>query len=215
MVIPAKIIECPSCRCKYQNSTGKYGLERGNEIWSDGYNKNEKIHNFPLITRCSECLSYFWISATRDSGDAGSQMVIPGLFDTKVSEKSSFPEVRKLNPDEFAETIALKKYQNPDEEIYLRTRLWWTINDQLRDGKQSEIPAELKTLFEENLETLIYKTLADSSHNLMVLAEMHRELGLFDDATRHLDLVHDEKYEPFVLKVKLKINMGDKKVFLL
>jgi hypothetical protein len=215
MVNRIQIIECPTCGCKYLNSSGRYGLQRVNKIWSDGYNPNENVHDFPLITRCGECLSYFWISATMASGSAESQMVLPGLFDPKVKRKSSFPEARKLNPDEFAETIALRKYQNPDEEKYLRTRLWWTINDQLRYGNQGVVPEEYKTLFEENLETLIYKTPADSPHNLMVLAEMHRELGLFDDATRYLDLVQDEKYEPFALKVKQKINMGDKKVFLL
>jgi hypothetical protein len=210
----AKIIQCPGCEQKYRNKSVVYWLDREGKIWSDGYKSNDIANEFPLITRCDECYDYFWISDAGILRSTKSRLFCLALNHIEVSGKNNFQCVRKLTPEEYAEAIAIKKYRNQEEERYLRTNLWWAINTPFRNGKPAEISPELNPLFEENLETLIYKTPADSPENLLLLAEIHRELGLFNEAKQYLDHVTGNKYRKRIFKMNEKIKSQDKRVFL-
>ena len=206
---------CPSCEQVYRSKSVICWLDGAGKVWSDGYRAHDVAHEYPLITRCDECYGYFWISSVHKFNNRGTQMNKFALNHQLTPGSNKFPSVRKLTPEEYAEVLAIKKYHDPDEELYLRTHLWWTINTPLRDGIQEEIAPELKELFEENLETLIYKTPLNGAESQLTLAEIHRELGLFKQAEKHLDKVTDPNYEQFLLKMRQRIEISDRRVFLI
>ena len=212
---PVKIIQCPTCEQKYRNGSVIYWLEHHNKIWSDGYRSCDISNELPLITRCDECYSYFWIAPVSNPSGRKSGLVWLSLNPIHSPGKFSIQPVRKLAPEEFAEVLALKKFTSPEEERYLRIQLWWAINYPLRNGKPLEISVEMAELFEENLETLIYKTPANGPENLLTLAEMNRELGQYREALQYLDRVRDPDYRPIIQKLRQKITLEDRWVFLL
>jgi hypothetical protein len=182
--------------------------------WSDGYRSNDTSYEIARITRCDICYEYFWVTDPT-SIDLRERQVLIAIHKPDNADNEEFKPLRKLNVEEYTEALAREKYQNPAEERFIRTRLWWNINHPVRNSVQEELDPDLKIIFEENLEALIYKTPADEDDNLFLLAEMNRELGLFREAEKHLNLVNDGLLKPKILKMKEKIAAKDKKVFLL
>ncbi|NTV83445.1 MAG: hypothetical protein HGA23_03970 [Bacteroidales bacterium] len=189
-------------------------LDRDGKIWSDGYNSHDIAHEYPLITRCDECYGYFWVSSVSRFNQKDHHLISFAIHKQIHPGKNKYKPIRKLVPEEYADVLALKRYRDLEEERYLRTHLWWTINDPLRSGIQEDIAPELKELFEENLEALIYKTPLNGAESQLTLAEIHRELGLFRQAEKHLDKVADRKYEQFLLKMRQRIEINDRRIFL-
>ena len=126
-----------------------------------------------------------------------------------------FPHTRRLNAFELAEVITSHSFNNPGTETYLRKLLWWTINDIYRFNSNLEVETSMKSLFEENLESLIYKNPPQSPENHLQLAEIYRELNQFNQARQCLHLVKSPSLEKFVNQMNLKIDEMDNRVFLL
>jgi len=202
MDVRIEFTDCPACGKKYRVHDEEINVGGKGKLWSDGFRSDEPWNRLPLITRCRECYKYFWIRP-----GTGKNHDLPG-------ERSSLPQIRKLVPGELAETIALKTFRDEPEERYLRTQLWWALNEPIRNEQSSDIDPEFTVLFEENLETLIYKTISNGSESRLMLAEMHRELGLFPEAGRFLDQVRDLTLRSFQEKMRERIEVRDRKVFL-
>lgn len=204
---------CPACEQKFRNKSVIYWFDQAGKFWSDGYRSNDIAHEIPLITRCDECFVYFWIAPVHKPLSINSKMVRMELNPLDLSGNIRFKQVRKLTTEEFAEALALKKYEDQEEEKYLRKHLWWAINHPKRQEVPDEVSPELHSLFEENLETLIYKTPPESHENLIELAEMNRELGLFNESEKFLNRIVNGYSRDLVLKMREKIEMKNKMVF--
>ena len=208
-----EVITCPVCNKKYRNDAFRFGFMPEIKMWSDGFRANDAEHEKPLISRCNECYSFFWINGTSNLNSEKNHPVLTSTNDAE--ELKTLPDLARLTAEVLAEALSMKKYKNPQEEELLRTRLWWRINDQFRNCNAPQISPELKSLFEENLETLIYKTPVNSTQSTLKLAEMHRELGNFSEAEHLLNLVNDPRYDQVLHKMRRKIALRDKVVFLL
>jgi hypothetical protein len=216
MGITATLPSCPVCNTNYRKQSVICWLNREYEVWSDGYRNLDISHEFPMITRCDVCFNYFWVRNSRKPGYKVPGDLKLGINRVESKEMDKHLRIRNLTPEELADTLALKVYRDQDEERYLRFNLWWTINSIHRNGHTEEISPEIQEIFNENLETLIYKTSPDSPENLIILAEMYRELGQFKDASKRLDLLGGTLSGVAVsLKMRQKIAQGDKKVFLI
>jgi hypothetical protein len=207
------IYECPSCDKKYRSVSGNYEPGRIERNWSDGFIESYRRYSFPLITRCDKCYSFFWIPSNGGFQNQDARNIKQGLFKSDDTMTNDFPVVRKLTPGEIAEALAIHNYHNPEDEKYLRTRLWWTINDPLRKDIQSDVVPEFRTLFEENLEAMIYKTKADSSESLFILAEMNRELGQFTEAKILIEKLKGVLCGKTIAKFRKKIEGKETRVF--
>lgn len=211
---PVKVIMCPACEQKFRNKSVIYWFDQDGIQWSDGYRSNDISHEIPLITRCDECYSYFWIAPVHKPLSLRSKLVRLELNPLNISPGQQFRPVRKLTPEEFAEVLAMKNYKGAEEEIYLRKHLWWTINDQHRKKLAEVFPPDLQAMFEENLETLIFKTTPDCHENCTEIAEMHRELGQFSEAEKYLNRIKNGKGGILAGKIRQKVAENDRKVFM-
>lgn len=210
---PVFIVECPTCSQKYRYVRRDYNTASVGKLWSDGYRETDLLPGIPLMTCCDECLDIFRISPSDELLTSGIQGFESDYRATGMVNDDEIPVVRRLTAEEYAEVLAKRKYKNQEEERYLRMHLWWSINHYVRDGDKIDISQYLKTILEENLETLIYKTPPDNPENLLILAELHREMGQFNEALQYLDKVNDENYENIVSKMRGKIIIRDKRVF--
>jgi hypothetical protein len=190
-------------------------FEGDSRNWSDGFRSNDAFYEITRITRCDVCYEYFWITEPIRNDLKDRQILMITLQKPEITDNEVFKTIRKLNVDEYAEALAMKKYHNPEDEMFIRTRLWWSINHPVRNSLREDIEPEMLALFEENLETLIYKTRPDGSAPLFLLAEMNRELGLFREAEKFLNQINDDSFAGPRAKMLGKITSRDKKVFLL
>ena len=190
-----------------------YWFDHAGTSWSDGYRSNDITYEIPLITRCDECFTYFWISPVTHPLSRYLKKVRIVLKPIEISNENKFQCLRKLTPEEYAEVLALKKFNSPEEEKYLRTHLWWMINEPRRNDNPGEISPDLQALFEENLETLIYRTTPESPEEILILAEMYRELGQFSEAENCIVRLKSGHFKHLTSKMWQKIAEKDRRVF--
>ena len=210
---PVKVIKCPACKQYFRNKSAIYWFDEVGTYWSDGYRSNDITHIIPQITRCDECFAFFWISPVTSPPYQHSKRAGMALKPLDLSGEIKYQHLRKLTPDEYAEVLALKIFNSPEEEKYIRTHLWWSINEPQRTTNPEEISPDLQALFEENLESLIYKTIPGSPDEIMTLAEMYRELGQFSEAENCIARINNGDFKTFKVKMRQKIAEKDRRVF--
>ena len=92
------------------------------------------------------------------------------------------------------------------KELYLRIQLWWKSNDHVRNGGNGKVQV---FHMQENLRVLL-KLLTDQDDNsVIMMAEIHRQLGEFGETKRLLNREFDIELN---LIVGLIRDLADKKI---
>ena len=144
----------------------------------------------------------------------------------------------KFDDDHAEKTIAFytelldQDFVDSDEkEFYIRTQIWWSINNLIRHlscwrsarnlrqlnaiirhrREDKALFRSFTTLFDENMERLIFLFIKGADVDLLYLANMYRESGNFSKAREILDKV--EQKSGTWRKVKRKVRRKDRIVF--
>lgn len=142
---------CPYCRFPTREKVSEpgNGASLSGVYWSDG---KEHLPFFPTssrIVRCENCSKYYWkrnapVIGTCDPASNDPEMQ-PDAWE-HVWLKDTFPSL-----EDSVAALDQHFFENDAQELYVRTLVWWGINDPVRFGKQKHISREHKTLFSENL----------------------------------------------------------------
>ena len=199
---PTEVHKCPLCRKLYLKRTLRSGNTIGARYYTDGKMIAPMQEEFPQITKCEKCETYFWLNNPVEELD-------------DISNK--YPEAvysRFLTPHEYQESIELKSYTTLAEESFLRMKLWYTFNDRIRDmSPDSTDLIFTNTLFTNPTDSSIYEDNCLSLKNLLdkndenkriSIAELNRNLGQFVEAIALLDSILDPKYKFAVSFIKRK-----------
>ena len=166
------IINCPTCKKEYTQTNVASGNTFGGVFWSDGSFFAPMFPDLAIFTRCTECKSIFNIQ-TAPVHEADDWEDAEGL-----------PDIEHLGTEDLWFALNNKIYTNKEEEIYLRKRLWWRLNH--HPWKQ-EKPMHVNSLeYKQNNEALIRLLDGSDDDQLLMQAELHRNLGNF---TICLDLI--------------------------
>ena len=203
---------------------------------SENYSDGKTEFGVPAskdISICTACRLPFWREDGRlpgdpdweEHGDLGSVMDLHDLewiFDDDRDEKT-IAFYKDLLDDGFADT--------DEREIFLRIRIWWSVNDLVRHlstwrsarnlrmlraimkhkRESLSLFESYRELFDQNLERLIFLYIKGDDADLLYLANMYRESGNFSKAREILNKV--ERKSGAWRKVKRKVGKKDRKVF--
>jgi len=98
------------------------------------------------------------------------------------------------------------------DEKFIRIRIWQSFNDYFRKGKEKEITQDMQDLNAENL-TALLKLLDESDQNdLLMKAEVLRNLGWFVESKQLLDKINDVGLMQIKVKFLVEINKQNKQV---
>jgi len=98
------------------------------------------------------------------------------------------------------------------DEKFIRIRIWQSFNDYFRKGKEKEITQDKQDLNAENL-TALLKLLDESDQNdLLMKAEVLRNLGWFVESKQLLDKINDVGLMQIKAKFLVEINKQNKQV---
>jgi hypothetical protein len=99
------------------------------------------------------------------------------------------------------------------EERYIILNIWWSFNDFIRIGHENKITHEMESLNNENLILLLTLLNEADENDLLLKAEVLRNLGRFEESRQLLNKVES----PDLIEVKEKflaeINKQNKQVF--
>jgi hypothetical protein len=202
---PGEIINCPSCKETFLKQDLISGNTFGGIYFSDGKNHFPMLPDLPQFACCETCHAFFWLK------DVPYKELPRSYGSEEIPAGEDIPYIQQPSAEEFAEAITLKCYRNPEEEEYLRRHLWWELNNKFRGGRKGEMADQ--TLFVENLKALIRLKQSAEPQDLLMLAEMHRELGLFDEALELLKNVKEDRLKSIVRQFREKIKQKDRMVF--
>ena len=226
------ILECPKC----STLMSAYELMSYTVHRSENYSDGKTEFGVPAskdISICTACRLPFWREDGRlpgdpdweEHGDLGSVMDLHDLewnFDDDRNEKT-IAFYKDLLDNGFADT--------DEREIFLRVRIWWSVNDLLRHlsswrsarnlkmlraiikhrREASSLFESYRELFDQNLERLIFLYIKGDDVDLLYLANMYRESGNFSKAREILDKV--ERKSSSWRKLKRKVGKKDRRVF--
>ena len=156
--------ECPVCGSCVSRPSMHSGNTLGAKLYSDGKQEAPTLPELPMITKCFLCGNIYWLNQSTQCEVLGDETIqvaeFLGLFDLQRSLDKSL-------------------VSNREDEIYLRQRLMWAINDRSRKGLFLFPDYETRVLWESNqlrlLAVLDEKVLSEK----ILIAEICRNMGAF------------------------------------
>ena len=200
---PTLIKICQHCQGLIEELT----LDSGNTIrarcWTDGKLHAPMLPDTPRLVKCPHCAAMLWLEELPLKQEVYMPHAIPGAQAYMAPTYSDL--IALLN------AVAL----TPEKERYVRIRTWWAGNDRRRD---TEIMSTLSTQEKQNLEALKPLLALSNTEGRLMLAEIHRELGAFQEVETMCvqDLAGDyahvaltiadlaEKHDPYVREIELE-----------
>lgn len=185
---PSIYRKCPSCEKYITEGSLTSGNTFGAVFWSDGKIEADMLPPPEIIAKCPFCKIFLWLN----------DHPIIGTYDWFNGEEHKIPDewkdsksIQQLTIENYSNAIEDRVFsENIEREVYLRTQLWWLLNDLIRDkdNRQVDIFKKNKLLFKKNLICLY--DLLDGNEDDVILqkAEIARELG---DFTRCVNILHN------------------------
>ena len=236
------VLDCPHCSTLMSDyELMSYTVHHATS-WSDG-KSDTGIPGMQQIKICAVCHLPFWKADAAlpydpnwdVAGELGGALDIRDLLEP-------FDDGLKEFMINFYNDLIEQGFADDDErELYLRTRLWWSINDIIRHQAGSKKPRNLRHLIEmikqyrkhkhlnkermqlfskyeqmftKNLDRLIFFYIKKGDVDLIYLADMYREKSDFNKAQEILMKFEGKKGKVY-RKMKRKIRQKSNKVFLL
>lgn len=225
-------IKCPHCKTLMRDYELMSYTVHSSTTYSDGFCE-DGIPKIKDISICVACNKVFWredaklseeldYEAMEELKNALDMMDLPWRLDDDRQEKKIL-FYKDLLEHDFAD--------NDIKETYLRTRLWWSINDLVRylagwrsaknlkqlryilkHRKESlRLFKKYENLSKENLDRLIFLYIKKGDVDLLYLADMYREKSDFNKAMEILLKV--ERKGAIFNQMKHKIRRKNSRVF--
>ncbi len=198
---PTIIRKCSVCSKSIEQHTIGSGNTFGATFWTDGKQEAPMSPDQPWLVRCPHCQAPLWIDELEEIGEV----------EPWGDRRGNFIDAIPYETPSFDYYVALleKGIGSPEKERYVRLRLWWAGNDARRTSAK-EIPISSReasnlTAFAEMLDE------ADAN-DLVMKAEVMRELGRFDDARSLLARSVDRRISQAVKIIKSLVVKGDRYV---
>lgn len=191
------IRKCSACSKAIKQDTIASGNTFGAMIWTDGKRIAPMLPDQPWLVMCPHCHAPLWLDELEVLGvtaPRSAQNTFSGAL------RYEFPSVNDYFSVLESGVAELKKIR------YIRLRAWWAGND-IRRTKEAEVKISARE--EENL--IAFAEILDeaNTNDLVMKAEVMRELGRFDDATALLTKVNDNDLSQAIEIIKLLAEKSD------
>ena len=205
---PTTIISCPHCGQFAKRKSLISGNTFGAKLWSDGRRIAPMLPEFPNLVLCKKCDKFYWVKDAKEVEKVNEFVLI---------EADDQPENEKWKDIDYVEFPTFSQYfkalETISEEKYIRLSIWWSFNDYIRNGHENKITPDKQKLNAENLILLLTLLNEADENDLLMKAEVLRNLGRFEESRLLLDKVTN----PDLIEVKEKflagINKQNKQVF--
>ena len=193
--------KCPNCGHLLSTISLISGNTMGSTQYSDGYQVAFMLPYIPLISSCFNCHTLFWLDEK-------------SLVENSDGNDAEGAEILRL--EECQRALDNENYKNTEEEIYLRTQLWWAYNDRVRGNKQLFSSESDTAKWQYNLEQLLAILDPEYNEDLVMMVEIYRNLGDFKKSRAFLarlqnDVLYD--YEDLKAKFEKEIKKKNTLVF--
>lgn len=138
------------------------------------------LPDHPSVTRCQACQAFFRV-------EEAAKLEELDLFATEAEHE--VPLIQPLSASDLIEAASGGLSCDPNQKRELRLLAWWADNDQRRDmDDHARAPGPMldADTAVENMQRLSKMLDADDPDQRIMMAELARELGSFEDAAELL-----------------------------
>ncbi len=181
------VYKCPKCENLVANNSLKSGNSFGVKIYSDGKQIGRFQTEFPILTKCIKCNEIFWLSKELLIGDYRWSDFNSLFKDVEFAKFLSF--------DDYFTALENKLSKYKENELYIRQKIWWGFNDRVRNEKELFNSENDKILWDDNIHRLLDLLDDNDDEQKLMMAEINRNLGNFDNCMEIISSIDDFEYE--------------------
>lgn len=200
---PNLVYKCPNCGNFLINGSLMSGNTFGAVLYSDGKRVAPMLPEFPDLTKCKKCNTFFWLSKIKvfEKED---------WFDIDNSQWEGVDSAEFLEIEDYFNAINQGAFENKDEELLIRQRIWWSYNDRIRDGLDIFNDKSDELRWTENIQIL--KTLLDPSdiNQRIMIAEINRNIGDFETCIKIIQSIDNDELNWLKEKIVDECNKKNK-----
>lgn len=215
------VYQCPACEVFVLRPRMRSLNFMGTRDWSDGAPTAWWSAGLHPLVRCPACRDHFWIEDLEPLGEMPYQPRPIGRLERVLARWRGDPKGRlqaeaewlqvpqawkvaervdSVELDDLAALLAKADGLDRDKLLWLRRRLWWSMNDRFRDVGDSAVldaPAAQQLDDRANMQALLELLDAGEldSGDMVEKGELLRQLGCFDDAVAVLTAVPANGYD--------------------
>jgi uncharacterized protein (DUF2225 family) len=198
---PTIIIECPYCGQYAKKRTIISGNTFGAKLWSDGKRITPMLPEFPSLVVCKKCGQFYMVKDAK-----------------KVDEVAAFSENNdKWRNIDYIEFPTFHQYFKAlgsiKDEKFIRISIWWSFNDYFRESHENDITPVMQNLNTENLYALLKILDEAKKDELLMKAEVLRNLEQFEESRQLLSRINNAELNWVKDKFLVEINNQNKQVF--
>jgi len=188
---PDRVLACPDCGRAVRLNTQLSGNTFGGVIWTDAKADYPMLPMTPEITRYQDCDRFFWLADATELGVLDWET--DGEDATKVEWRSA-RRVEELSESEYLKALSSGVARAEDEEVRLRLHAWWRRNNALREIQEENLKLTrgaarpLSEAARSNLESLLELLGSDPPDQILMKAEILRELERYEEAAETLEV---------------------------
>ena len=214
---PIEFVKCPSCEAIQRRQALTNENMIGAIHYSDGECKAPLMPEYPDFVKCPACGVLFKIIA---AAIVKTKIAGQDSHTKTATEDSNDPFVKYLTVDEYIQAINNGLYNTgkkgstewKDDLLSLRIFLWRDLNHRAQGNNGSTLvvtgmkdaSAEIKKIYDNNCRQLLFLLNEDSDINRIMQAEIHRNLGEFDNCKSSLDKIKQpEKYKRYISTISV------------
>jgi len=199
--------KCPKCDTIISYIDMISGNTIDGEIWSDGMIESSMFYNVLKYNKCSNCNSFYWLS--------DNLIKEPENFENinRIEESFDFENLYKPMIDNAIEALQSGVANSEEKEIFIRIKLWQSINNLIRHSKNRSFGRKLYCIFfkskEEKINYKLYVSYIETKNqnlqklafllqnskvteDYLIICEIYRELGCFEDAKLWLKKIENK-----------------------
>ena len=198
---PNQILKTPLTGAIVKIATLMSGNTFGARYWTDGKREAPMLPDEPWLRLVPGGGELFWTDECELVGEEASW--------GGGGEFANAPFAGEPAMEDYLRALSNGVASSPKKEHYVRTRVWWAVNDPVRRG---ETPAPSWLGYRENLISLLTLLSEAIPDQRLTAAEVHRELGNFDRAVELLTFAFPQGYHRAVGCIKALSEQGDSAV---
>jgi hypothetical protein len=201
------IFPCTNCTNIFVKGSIDSGNNFGLKVYSDGKNVAPMMPRFPKMVKCKQCGTFVRLMYSKSIGDYEYHEPIKEEWkNAQHAEFLTIEENFEALESDFAKQLKRK-------EFILRQQIWWAYNERLKDGKELFADDKDQERYLDNIRSL--KPLLDITdiNQKIMFAEMHRNLGEFEDCISVLNTINDSQLAEIIQKLITACNEKHRWVF--
>ena len=179
------IYKCPNCGTLMKRPNTSDLLRDGTKFYSDFSVNISKNDVWPRIAKCRECDTISWLRKVNEV----EQDAIEGK-----SKMSDIKEIKYLDLEDYFSVLSNGIVENETDEVLVRRNIWWLYNDRIKVGKPLYKDKDDLKRWTNNIEHYLRLLESLGSGSKLVIAEINRNLGEFDNCISMLNSIEDDEW---------------------